>query len=101
NKADIGIAIVGEKPYAEGWGDTEYPVLSETDLQTIQKTKAASKNLIVIILSGRPLDIKKHHQDWDAVVAAWLPGSEGQGVADVLFGDYPFTGTLPVTWELN
>ncbi|MBU0649746.1 glycoside hydrolase family 3 protein [Patescibacteria group bacterium] len=101
NKADIGIAIVGEKPYAEGWGDTEYPALSETDLQTIQKTKAASKNLIVIILSGRPLDIKKHHQDWDAVVAAWLPGSEGQGVADVLFGDYPFTGTLPVTWELN
>jgi len=100
-KADIGIAVVGEKPYAEGWGDSEHPELSEEDLLTIQKTKAASNKLVVIIVSGRPLDIKKYQQDWDAVVAAWLPGSEGQGVADVLFGDYPFNGKLPVQWELE
>lgn len=100
-KADVGIVVVGEEPYAEGWGDSEHPTLSEGDLLTIQKTKAASKNLIVVIVSGRPLDIKKYHEDWDAVVAAWLPGSEGQGVADVLFGDYPFKGTSPVVWELE
>ena len=101
DKADIGIVVVGEKPYAEGWGDTAHPSLDETDLQTIQKTRAASEKLVVIIISGRPLDVKGLHKQWNALVAAWLPGSEGQGVADVLFGDYPFTGKLPVVWELN
>lgn len=100
-KADVGIVVVGEKPYAEGWGDSEHPTLSEGDLLTIQKTKAVSKNLVVVIISGRPIDIRKYHEDWDAVVAAWLPGSEGQGVSDVLFGDYPFKGTLPIAWELE
>jgi beta-glucosidase len=99
-RADIGIVVVGEKPYAEGWGDLAHPALSKDDLEVIEKTKARSEKLVVIIVSGRPLDIKGLHNDWNAVVAAWLPGSEGQGVADVLFGDYPFTGKLPVTWEL-
>lgn len=97
--ADIGIAVVGESPYAEGWGDDEDPRLSKTDLQTISNLKKASKKIIVIIISGRPLNIKGIANDWDAIVAAWLPGSEGQGVADVLFGDYPFTGSLPVEWN--
>ncbi len=100
-KADIGIVVVGEKPYAEGWGDSERPKLSEEDLLTIQKTKTVSNKLVVVVVSGRPLDINNYHKDWDAVVAAWLPGSEGQGVADVLFGDYPFTGKLPVVWKLE
>lgn len=99
-KADVGIAIVGEKPYAEGWGDKANPTLSKVDLLTIEKTRAVSKQLVVIIVSGRPLDIKKYQKDWDAIVAAWLPGSEGGGVADVLFGDYPFIGVLPVAWKL-
>ena len=51
-------------------------------------------------MSGRPLDIKEYAKNWDAVVAAWLPGSEGQGVTDVLFGDFAFTGTLPVDWKI-
>ena len=55
-------------------------------------------DLIVVVLSGRPVLISDHVEDWDAVVAAWLPGSEGDGVADVLFGTQPFTGTLPYTW---
>lgn len=101
SKADIGIAVVGEAPYAEGWGDNPHPSLTPQDLQTIPKVKAASKKLIVIIVSGRPLDITKYAKNWDTVIAAWLPGSEGEGVADVLFGDYPFTGKLPVAWPLQ
>lgn len=98
--ADIGIAVVGEKPYAEGVGDNPNPSLSAEDLKTISNLKKVSKKIIVIIISGRPLDIKKYAKDWDAIIAAWLPGSEGQGIADVLFGDYPFTGTLTVDWKL-
>lgn len=98
--ADVGIAIVGETPYAEGVGDTAHPALSAEDLETIQKLRARSDKLIVIIISGRPLDISEEAQTWDAVVASWLHGSEGKGVADTLFGVVPFTGTLPIPWEL-
>jgi len=101
NLAEVGIVVVGEKPYAEGWGDINNPSLNPEDLLTIEKVKAKSKKIIIIIVSGRPLDIKKYVDDWDAVVMAWLPGSEGQGVVDVLFGNFPFTGTLPVDWKLN
>lgn len=92
NLADIGIVVVGEKPYAEGWGDVANPSLSPEDISAIDKVKAKSKKIIVIIVSGRPLDIEKYAKNWDAIIAAWLPGSEGQGVADVLFGNFPFTG---------
>lgn len=97
--ADVGIAVVGEKPYAEGVGDEARPRLTPEDLATIAKVKAASKKLVVVIVSGRPLDIRPYASNWDAIVAAWLPGSEGQGVSDVLFGDYPFKGKLPVAWS--
>lgn len=100
-KADVGIAVVGEKPYAEGVGDEALPSLTSEDLATIEKVRQASNKLVVVIVSGRPLDIKKYASNWDAIVAAWLPGSEGQGVADVLFGDHLFTGTLPIAWELK
>lgn len=100
NKAPVGIAVVGEKPYAEGWGDSNNLTLSNEDLKIIKKVKAASDKLIVIILSGRPLDIKNEAKNWDGIIAAWLPGSEGQGVADVVFGDYEFSGTLPLEWDL-
>ncbi|OGZ69554.1 MAG: hypothetical protein A3D44_02550 [Candidatus Staskawiczbacteria bacterium RIFCSPHIGHO2_02_FULL_42_22] len=98
--ADVGIAVVGEKPYAEGWGDNANPSLSPEDLVTIQKVKAKSKKLIVVIISGRPLDIKKYIHEWPGVMASWLPGSEASGITDVLFGDYYFTGQLPVAWPL-
>lgn len=97
--ADIGIAVISEKPYAEGWGDNPNPSLDAIDLAAIAKLKAQSKKLIVLIVSGRPLNIAPYIKDWDGVVAVWLPGSEGQGVADVLFGLYPFTGKLPVKWN--
>lgn len=98
--ADIGIVVVGEKPYAEGWGDNPNPSLSPEDLSAIEKTKAVSKKLVVVIVSGRPLDISAYSEDWDAIVASWLPGAEGGGVADVLFGLHPFIGTLPFSWEI-
>ncbi|OGG41589.1 hypothetical protein A2837_00135 [Candidatus Kaiserbacteria bacterium RIFCSPHIGHO2_01_FULL_46_22] len=98
--ADVGIVVVGEKPYAEGWGDNPNPKLSEEDLLAIKKTKTKSNKLVVIIVAGRPLDISAYSADWDAVVASWLPGAFGGGVADVLFGIYPFTGVLPIGWDI-
>ena len=95
--ADIGIAIVGEKPYAEGWGDTAHPKISTEDLEAIARLTASSREVVVILVSGRPLIISDELENWDALVAAWLPGSEGAGIADVIFGDAT-TGTLPITW---
>jgi beta-glucosidase len=97
-KADVAIVVVGEFPYAEGAGDKADLGLSKKDIEVIQNSRAHSERLVVVILSGRPLIITDQLQDADAWVAAWLPGSEGQGIADVLFGDYPFTGKLPVSW---
>lgn len=98
SKADIGIAIVGETPYAEGWGDKEYPVLSASDIATIENLKKHAMRVVVIVVSGRPLLIADEVDSWDTLIAVWLPGSEGEGVADVLFGDKPFTGKLPMSW---
>lgn len=100
-KADIGVVVVGEKPYAEGWGDRENPILEEEDLMAIKNTQAVSKKVLVIIVSGRPLLIKNEIDSIDALVAAWLPGSEGGGVADVIFGQKNFTGKLPLPWPMT
>jgi len=97
-KAKVGIAIISEKPYAEGWGDNANPVISTEDLEVIERLKKSSDKVIVIILSGRPLIITDQIPTWDAAVAAWLPGSEGEGVADVLFGNHAFTAKLPLPW---
>jgi beta-glucosidase len=99
-KAQIGIAAVGERPYAEGQGDDVDPRLSPEDIETIRKMREKCERLVVVIVSGRPLNIKEESRQWDAAVAAWLPGSEGEGISDILFGDYPFMGTLPVAWEM-
>jgi beta-glucosidase len=97
-KAPVGIAIVGEMPYAEGLGDRADLTLYEVDRLVINALRPKVDQLIVVILSGRPLVITDQYPIADAWVAAWLPGSEGAGVTDVLFGDYPFTGKLPYTW---
>lgn len=96
--ADVGIVVVGEQPYAEGVGDASELRLSDADINTITRIRERVNKLIVIILSGRPLVITEQLPLADAWVAAWLPGTEGAGIADVLFGDYPFTGKLPYTW---
>lgn len=96
--ADVGIIVVGEQPYAEGVGDASDLRLSQADIQAITNLRTHSKKLVVLILSGRPLVITGQSNMADAWVAIWLPGAEGGGVAEVLFGDFPFTGKLPYTW---
>jgi beta-glucosidase len=96
--ADVAIAVVGEKPYAEGQGDAANLALSDADAALIARMRERSKKLVVILISGRPMIITEQLNAADAFVAAWLPGTEGEGVADVLFGDKPFTGKLPFTW---
>src|SRR3954454_10561503 len=83
------IAVVGETPYAEGAGDRPGGMgLDATDLAVLSRLKASGVPVVVVLVSGRPLDIAAQLGDWDALVAAWLPGTEGRGVADVLFGDW-------------
>ena len=93
------IAVVGETPYAEGVGDRPGGMgLDATDLATLNTLRASGVPVVVVLVSGRPMDIAAQLPDWTAFVAAWLPGTEGRGVAEVLFGDYNPTGTLPMTW---
>ena len=72
--------------------------LPDADVVLLARVRPCCRKLVVILISGRPLVITEHLPQWDALVAAWLPGTEGQGVADVLFGDFPFTGKLSYTW---
>ncbi|HEY6327710.1 MAG TPA: glycoside hydrolase family 3 N-terminal domain-containing protein [Blastocatellia bacterium] len=96
--ADFGVVVVGETPYAEMRGDTSDLHLAADDVKTIENMKKAGIPFVVILFSGRPLIIDDVLNKSDAFVAAWLPGTEGQGVADVLFGDYHPTGKLSHTW---
>ncbi|MBF8270790.1 MAG: glycoside hydrolase family 3 domain protein, partial [Gammaproteobacteria bacterium] len=96
--AELGIAVIGEDPYAEGVGDRADLGISTEDIQVVERLKAAGMPVVVILLSGRPLILGELLDKADAIIAAWLPGTEGQGVADVLFGDYSPTGRLSFTW---
>ena len=116
-KGDTGIVVVGETPYSEGFGDVGGPrwpwdpadnriprpvkdmQLSATDKAAVDKVCAVAAKCVVVVVSGRPLILDpKQLSEIDGLVAAWLPGSEGAGVADTLFGKVPFSGKLPVTW---
>nr|WSZ14405.1 glycoside hydrolase family 3 C-terminal domain-containing protein [Streptomyces canus] len=97
---DVGVVVVGETPYAEGVGDVGNGhdlELSAADRAAVDKVCAAMK-CAVLIVSGRPQLIGDRLGEIDALVASWLPGTEGEGVADVLYGKRAFTGRLPVTW---
>jgi beta-glucosidase len=112
-----GVVVVGETPYAEGFGDVGGPQwaydpgdngvprpkqtmrLSEADTTAVEKVCARTVSCTVLVVSGRPMVIPPVLlKRIDALVASWLPGSEGTGVADVLYGKRPFTGKLPVSW---
>jgi beta-glucosidase len=99
--ADAVIAVVGEHPYAEMKGDRNELNLSAEDLALIAKAKASGAPVVTILLSGRPLVLNSALADSDAFVAAWLPGTEGLGLTDVLFGDHKFTGKLPRVWPAS
>ncbi len=112
-----GVVVVGETPYAEGFGDIGGPqwgydpadggvlrppqtmMLNDADKAAVDKVCSQARSCTVIVVSGRPLQIDPAQlNEIDALVAAWLPGSEGEGVSDPLFGRKPYTGQLPVTW---
>ncbi len=120
---DVAIVVIGETPYAEGMGDirdggyvapgsgrskvsdlSPYGAtltLAERhpeDIATIRRIAAQGIPVVAVLVSGRPLVVNEELEASAAFVAAWLPGSEGQGVADVLFGDHDFHGTLPFRW---
>ncbi|MDX2541860.1 glycoside hydrolase family 3 protein [Streptomyces sp. WI04-05B] len=97
---DVGVVVVGETPYAEGVGDVGNGndlELSDTDKAAVDKVCAAMR-CAVLVVAGRPQLIGDRLGDIDALVASWLPGSEGEGIADVLYGRRSFTGQLPLTW---
>ncbi len=95
--SDVGIVVVGETPYAEYEGDDEDLTLNEQDKNAINAVCDAMP-CVVVLVSGRPMIVTEEISKADAFVAAWLPGTEGDGVAQVLFGDYSFTGRLPMSW---
>ncbi|WP_239166517.1 glycoside hydrolase family 3 protein [Actinoplanes italicus] len=114
--SDIGVVVVGETPYAEGFGDVgskpwqqgtgeqrepKLLTLQPGDRAVVGKVCAAAAKCVVLIVSGRPQVITDQLGGIDALVASWLPGSEGAGVADVLFGRRPFTGRLPFSWPAS
>ena len=97
----ICLGVVGELPYAEGLGDSATLTLPVNELRTLDRLAEQCDQLAVVLISGRPLMIADRIDKWDALVAAWLPGTEGQGIADVLFGTQPFTGKSAYTWPRN
>jgi beta-glucosidase len=116
-KRATGVVVVGETPYSEGFGDVGGPQwgydpgdngvlrpqqtmqLNDNDTAAIDKVCAKAAKCVVVVVSGRPLIIKPAQlQKMDGLVEAWLPGSEGEGVSDPLFGRTPYAGKLPVTW---
>lgn len=107
-KPDVAIVVFGENPYAEGVGDLkttlEYQPGAKTDLVLLKSLKAKGVPVVAVFLSGRPLWVNPELNASDAFVAAWLPGSEGGGIADVLIGDkagkprHDFHGKLSFSW---
>jgi beta-glucosidase len=114
---DVGVVVVGETPYSEGFGDVGGPrwgydpadggvlrpvkdmKLSAADSAAVDKVCDATARCVVVVVSGRPLILDPQQlKHVDALVEAWLPGSEGAGVADPMFGKVPYTGKLPVSW---
>jgi beta-glucosidase len=101
--ADKAVVVVGENPYAEGAGDTDKLTLSDAHKALISGCKSLNKQVITVLISGRVMLIKDDLQLSDALIAAWLPGSEGGGVADFLFAADGFkpVGKSPFSWPEN
>jgi beta-glucosidase len=96
--ADVGIVVVGEEPYAETQGDRVDLHLAPDELAVVEAMKKSGRPLVVVLLSGRPMILDGVLDAATALVAAWLPGTEGGGVADALFGDAKPAGKLPHSW---
>ena len=95
---DLAVVVVGEKPYAEMQGDRKDLKLDKEDLDIISRFTEINIPVVVVLLSGRPMIVTDEIDKWDGFIAAWLPGTEGSGVADVLFGDHNPSGKLSFSW---
>ena len=98
---DLTVFVVGEKPYAEGKGDSDNLELPKFNSNILSQIKNTPGKKLLIILSGRPIPLTKDMLQADAIVAAWLPGTEGEGITDVLFGDHDFAGKLSFSWPYD
>ena len=98
---DAAIVVVGEDPYTEMQGDSDSLYLSAKDKQTIANVKSLNIPYVIVLITGRPLIVTEEINDADAFVVAWLPGTEGNGVSDVLFGDVAPTGKLSFSWPVD
>jgi beta-glucosidase len=96
--ADAVVVVLAEDPYAEGKGDRPDLCLTDAELSLLRTARAGGAPVVLVLLSGRPLILGEALGLADAVVAAWLPGTEGRGVTDVLFGDHAPTGKLSFSW---
>jgi beta-glucosidase len=116
SSADVIVAVFYENPYAEFLGDTDNPDFTNTSTSqdpsgniiydgyagTVMSSLAATSiPRVLVLVTGRPVHLQAYLSSFDAVVAAWLPGSEGEGVADVLYGDENFVGKLPKSWPMD
>lgn len=100
-KPDYAIVFAQEAPYAEGYGDSADLALSTSVVNAVAAFKNGGAKVVLVLVSGRPRILGTANDLADAVVAAWLPGSEGAGVADVLFGKVSPTGKLPCSWPAS
>ncbi len=93
-----GIVCIAEEPYAEGPGDRALPTAGAEDREVFERMRERCERLLLVIYSGRPLVIPDLIERADAVIAAWLPGSEATELPTLLYGKHPFEGTLPQPW---
>jgi beta-glucosidase len=96
--ADAVVVVVGERPYAEMHGDDLKLELSDEDQAVVANAAAAGVPMVTLLISGRPMIVHEALEASDAFAAVWLPGTEGDGIADILFGDYAPTGKLSFSW---
>ncbi len=98
HRRGVVVAVIGEHPYAEFFGDSNDLSLDAADRATLGKLYKLKLPVVTVMVSARPAIVTDELRNWHAFVAAWLPGTQGEGVADVLAGDYDFSGKLPITW---
>jgi beta-glucosidase len=95
---DVGVAVIGETPYAETKGDSTDLTVASADVNLVKAMKQAGMKTVVVLIAGRPMILDPLMAYADAIVMAWLPGSEGAGITDILFGDAHPSGKLPHSW---
>lgn len=100
-KGEVVVAVIGEYPYAEGFGDDADLRLNKSDLEILSRVYASGNPVVVVLLSGRPLMVHEHLPQWSAFVASFLPGMAGEGIADVLFGNTTPQAKLSFTWPTS